>query len=94
MHRQPINYDRILPDSGILILKVDLNAVEGTGTVKVMDADPSSPGFKHATYRPDQRNRNAFIDKENNVAILTLRMEGGKLEVLVTTTEKAFMHLK
>jgi len=93
-NRQPINYDRVLPDSGILILKVDPNAVEGTGTVKVMDADPSSPGFKHATYRPDQRNRNVFIDKENNVAILTLRMEGGKLEVLVTTTEKALMHLK
>jgi hypothetical protein len=93
-NRQPINYDRMLPDSGILILKVDPNAVEGTGTVKVMDADPSTPGFKHATYRPDQRNRNVFIDKENDLAILTLRIEGNNMEVLVTTPEKAFMQLK
>lgn len=93
-NRQPINYDRILPDSGILILKVDSNAVEGTGTVKVMDADPSSPGFKHATYSPDRSNRNVFIDKENDVAILTLRTEGKNVEVLVTTPEKAFRHLK
>jgi hypothetical protein len=84
----------MLPDSGILILKVDPNAVEGTGTVKVMDADPTSPGFKHATYRPDRRNRKVFIDKENNVAILTLRMEAKNIAVLVTTPEKAFMHLK
>lgn len=93
-NRQPINYDRMLPDSGILILKVDPNAVEGTGTVKVMDADPGSPGFKHATYSPDRRNRNVFIDKENNVAILTLRTEGKNMEVLVTTPEKAVMQLK
>jgi hypothetical protein len=93
-NRQPINYDRMLPDSGILILKVDPDAVEGTGTVKVMDADPGSPGFKQATYRPDRRNRNVFIDKENDVAILTLRSEGKNVEVMVTTPEKAFRHLK
>ena len=93
-NRQPINYDRMLPDSGILILKVDPDALEGTGTVKVMDAEPGSPGFKHATYRPDQRNRTVFIDKDNDVAILAVRSEGKRIEVLVTTPEKEFIRLK
>jgi hypothetical protein len=93
-NRQPIGFDRALPDSGTLILRVNPEAHEGSGTVKVMDADPASPNFSHATFRPDRRNRNAFIDKENNVAILTLRIEGKNMEVLVTTPEKALMHLE
>lgn len=87
-NRQPIKYDRILPDSGILILKVDPNAVEGTGTVKVMNADYTSPGFKHATYRPDRENRRKFVDRKNNVAILVLKAIGKKQLVLITTPKE------
>ena len=39
-NRQSIGYDQALHDSGILILKVYPSALEGTGTVRVMDANP------------------------------------------------------
>ena len=87
-NRQPIGYDQILPDSGILILKVNEDAMEGSGTVKVMDADPDSPHFSHATFRLDKDKRNSFIDKKNNVAIIPLWSEKGKKGVLITTPVK------
>jgi hypothetical protein len=87
-NRQPIGYDLILPDSGILILKVNEDAMEGSGTVKVMDADPDSPHFSHATFRLDKDKRNSFIDKKNNVAIIPLWSEKGKKGVLITTPVK------
>jgi hypothetical protein len=93
-NRQLSGYDRLLPDSGILVLKVDPDAMEGSGTVKVMDADPDSPYFSHATFRLDRKNRNAFIDKEGNVAILPLWSEKGNLGVLVTTPQKSSIALK
>jgi M6 family metalloprotease-like protein len=88
-NRQPIGYDRILPDSGLLILKVNLDTVEGSGTVQVMDADPSSPDFSHATFKLGVNNRNVFIDKKNNLAIIPLWSEKGNQGVLVTTPEKS-----
>ena len=88
-NRQPIKYDRVLPDSGILVLKVDPHAVEGSGTVRIMDADPSAPYFQHATYRQDRKNRKAFVDKTHGVAVVALGSERKKLSILVTTPEKA-----
>jgi hypothetical protein len=88
-NRQPIKYDRVLPDSGILILKVDPNAVEGTGTVRIMDADSTSPNFTHATYRVDRKGRQKFIDRINNVAVVALRSEGKKQLILMATPEQA-----
>ena len=93
-NRQPIGYDRLLPDSGILVLRVNLDVMEGSGTVKVMDADPASQYFSHATYRLDQDNRNAFIDNQNNVAILPLWPDKGNQGVLVTTPDKSSEALK
>jgi hypothetical protein len=87
-NRQPIGFDRVLPDSGILVLKVDPDAMEGAGTVKVMDADPDSPHFSHATYRYDQNKRAAFIDRENNLAVVPVGSKGKALEVLVTTPDR------
>jgi len=93
-NRQPIGYDRLLPDSGILVLRVNLDVMEGSGTVKVMDADPASQYFSHATYRLDQDNRNAFIDNQNNLAILPLWSDKGNQGVLVTTPDKSSDALK
>jgi hypothetical protein len=93
-NRQPIGYDQLLPDSGILILKVSPDVMEGSGTVKVMDADPDSPYFSHATFRLDRSNRNAFIDKEHNVAIIPLWSDKGTQGVLITTAEKSSDGLK
>ena len=88
-NRQPIGYDRLLPDSGILVLRVSPDVMEGSGTVKVMDADPDSPYFSHATFRLDRSNRNAFIDKKSNLAIIPLWPDKGTLGVLITTPEKS-----
>ena len=93
-NRQLIGYDQLLPDSGILILKVSPDIMEGSGTVKIMDADPDSPYFSHATFKLGENNRNSFIDKENNVAIIPLWSEKGNNGVLVTTPEKSSDALK
>jgi hypothetical protein len=86
--------DLIIPYSGILVLKVDLDVMEGSGTVKVMNADPDSPYFSHATFRLDRSNRNAFIDKRNNVAIIPLCSDKGAQGILITTPEKSSDALK
>ena len=78
----------------VLVLKVNLDVMEGSGTVKVMDADPDSPYFSHATFRLDRNNRNAFIDKKNNVAIIPLWSDKGTQGVLITTPEKSSDALK
>lgn len=86
--RQFVGVDKVQPDSGILILKVNSAAREGMGTVRIMDADPSSPNFIRATFRLDQGNRKFFVDKENNVAVIPLWGQGENQGVLVTTAPK------
>ena len=93
-NRQPAGFDRTLPDSGILVLKVDPGAAEGYGTVKVMDADKSSAHFSHATLRLDRENRNIFMDRASNVAIIPLWSEGGNQGVLTTSPQKSAEALK
>jgi len=93
-NRQPFGYDRILPDSGLLILKVDPDVPEGYGTAKIMDADPKSPRFSRATFRLDRPNRNLFLDKEANIAVIPLWSEGERLGVLITTPARSEDALK
>ena len=88
-NRQPFGYDRILPDSGLLILKVDPNAPEGYGTAKVMDADPKSSRFSRATFRLDRPNRNLYLDQGAGVAIIPLWKEGDSQGVLITTPARS-----
>ena len=86
-NRQPVGYDRALPDSGILVLKVNPAAAEGYGTVKIMDASPASAHFRQATYRLDARGRDLF--KEHDVTVVPLWKEGDRLGVLVTTPDRS-----
>ena len=87
-NRQPIGFDRILPDSGILILEVHPEAEDGTGGVKVKSAI-SSPSFDQATYKLEVSNRNVFVDKRNNLSIIPLWKEKENLGVLVTTPDRS-----
>jgi hypothetical protein len=82
-----VGYDRALPDSGILVLKVNPNAPEGCGTVKVMDANPASAHFRQATFRPDAAGRDLF--KDGDVAVIPAWQEGDRLGVLVTTPARS-----
>jgi hypothetical protein len=93
-NRQPIGFDKMLPDSGILILEVHPDAREGYGTVKVKSAG-GSPDFADATYKVEMNNRNIFIDnsssglfKRRNIAIIPLWNDKGGLGVLITTPDQ------
>lgn len=88
-NRQPIGYDRLMPDAGILVLKVDPDAMEGSGTVRIVDADPDAPHFAHATFRPDKPQRSRYVDKISNIAIIPTNLRGMDMGVLVTTPERA-----
>jgi hypothetical protein len=88
-NRQPVGYDKVLPDAGILILKVNPEAQEGYGTVQVMNADPGARNFSKATYKLAAQGRNLFVDNKNHIAVMPLWKEGGNLGVLVTTVEKS-----
>ena len=79
-NRQPIGFDRILPDSGILILKVNPKAEEGSGTAKIMSSDKNSPHFSHATYRLDQKTEMFLLIKGT---ILPLFRSGQKTKIWV-----------
>ena len=88
-NRQAVGFDRGLPDSGILILKVNPKAEEGSGTALLMNANPKARHFSEATYRIDRTNRNLFLDAETGIAIIPLWPEGEKQGVLVTIKEKS-----
>ena len=88
-NRQPIGYDKVLPDSGLLVLKVDPNAPEGYGTVKVMQAPSGPANFSQAPFRLDAEKRNVFTDKKNGVAILPLWKKNDNVGVLVTTPDRS-----
>ena len=85
-NRQPIGFDRILPDFGILILEVHPAYQDGTGVVRVKNPI-SSRNFDHATYKLEESNRNVFTDKQNKISIIPLWKEEEKLGVLVTTPD-------
>ncbi len=88
-NRQPIGSDRVLPDAGILVLKVDPGAQEGYGTVKIMNAEAREPGFTRATFRLNRDGRALFMDKANKIAVIPLWEESGNLGVLVVSPEKS-----
>jgi hypothetical protein len=82
-NRQPVGFDRTLPDSGILILRVFPRAAEGYGTVEVKNA-ATATNFANATYRLEANKRNIFVDRKQNIAIIPLWKENENLGVLVT----------
>jgi len=88
-NRQPVGFDLTLPDSGLLILKVNPDVREGSGTVKIMDADPTARHFSRATFKIDAPGRNLFADSSNRVALIPLWSEDERQGLLVTTPEKS-----
>jgi hypothetical protein len=88
-NRQPLGFDRVLPDSGVLILKVNPRAQEGAGTVRVMNANPIYSQFSEATFRLDRSKGNVFVDEKDHVAVIPLWNDGDNQNVLITTPEKS-----
>lgn len=92
-NRQPIGFDRTLPDSGILVLKVNPEAVEGYGTVEIKSAG-GSRNFSEASYKLELSNRNIFVDKRNNVAVIPLWKQKENLGVVITTPDHSEAAIK
>jgi len=99
-NRQQIGFDKILPDSGILIMKVNPQADEGSGTVEVKSAG-GNRSFTNATYKLEINDRNLFVDnsisglfRRNNIAIIPLWKEREKLGVLITTGDRSGSAIK
>lgn len=93
-NRQHVGFDKVLPDSGILILKVNPIAQEGSGTVRVINANSNYPYFSRAAFRLDRGKSNIFVDKKHDVAVIPLWSEGENQNVLVTTPEESTNALK
>jgi hypothetical protein len=83
-NRQPVGFDKVLPDSGILILEVNRMVSDADGPVRVKSA-VSSATFDQATYKLEASNRNVFVDKQHNIAVIPLWKEKENLGVLITT---------
>ncbi|MBI4838772.1 MAG: hypothetical protein HY806_06445 [Nitrospirae bacterium] len=93
-NRQQPGYDKNLPDSGIIVLRVNPQAQEGHGTVEVMDANPYAPHFSQAAYNLSDEKRNLFKDNMTDIAVIPLWRDGDKTGVLITTIEKSGDALK
>lgn len=87
-NRQKTGFDKVLPDSGILILRVNPEATEGYGTVTVKSAG-GERNFTQATYKLESANRDIFIDREHNLAVIPLWYQGTGLGVLITSSDRA-----
>ena len=93
-NRQPVGFDRVLPDSGILILKVNPDADEGFGTVELVNADPKATHFSRATFKFEELDRNRHVDTRNGIAILPLWKDKDAVSVLITTPGESEAALK
>ena len=93
-NRQPAGYDKVLPDSGILVVRINPAAVEGTGTATIMDASPGTPNLSEATFKQDHAGRDMFTDPRNNIVVIPLWPEKENLEVLVTSSDKGEIALR
>jgi hypothetical protein len=93
-NRQPVGYDGILPDAGIIVLKVFPKAQEGYGTVELMNADPSAPHFSRAAYSLERGRGAFFVDRKSGFAVVPLWKEGDATGVIVTAPQEAEEALK
>ncbi len=88
-NRQRVGYDRVLPDAGIIILRVFPGALEGYGTVELMNADPTAPHFSKAAYGLERSRGAFFADKKNGIAIVPLWHEDDRTGVAVAAARDA-----
>jgi hypothetical protein len=71
------------------VLKVDPDAKEGAGTVKIMNADPGAHHFSRPAFKLVGGNgKNHFEDSSGKIAIIPLWAEGERQGVLVITPDR------
>jgi hypothetical protein len=83
-NRQPIGADRVLPGSGVLIMRADDSIAEcrhGRAPVKLVDADPSVPHLEGAAFDLGKRDR--FTDTASGITIELLEKVGQSYRIRV-----------
>jgi len=84
-NRQPIGSDRVLPGSGVLIMRADDNVAEcrhGLAPVKLVDADPAVPHLEGAAFDLGKRDR--FTDIASGITIELLEKVGQSYRIRVS----------
>jgi len=85
-NRQPVGGDAVLPSSGLLVLEVDRERREGSGTVRVANANPTVPHLASAPFAPGKGERHFYENTKNGVAVVPLSIEAdGSMRIVVTT---------
>ncbi len=88
-NRQPILGDAILPSHGLIVSLVNVDAPEGGGIVKVVDATPATKTLDDAPYVPGDDTRNVFVAKRANTAVFVQSKDKHRnLRLVVTTPGK------
>jgi hypothetical protein len=83
-NRQPIGYDKNLPDSGVLIMFADDTIPEcrhGKAPVKLIDANPKIPHLEGAAFDIGKNDR--YLDEKNNVKIRLLEKKDNSYKIVV-----------
>ncbi|MEW6387897.1 MAG: hypothetical protein AB1491_10325 [Thermodesulfobacteriota bacterium] len=88
-NRQPLQVDRVLPASGVMIYEVDETKEEGFGLVKTKSADPSDRSFARAPFGVEGQSALAFVDPRANLAVVPIIKQGYDYLVLVTGASEA-----
>ncbi len=80
-NRQPILGDAVLPSHGMIVSVIDVDAPEGGGIVRVIDATPATSTLDDAPYGPGD----VFIAKRANTAVIVQSQDkAGNLHLVVT----------
>lgn len=85
-NRQRIGFDRVLPGSGVLIMRADDTIAEcrhGRAPVKLVDADPSRPHLEGAAF--DLGKRPSYVDETHGLKIELVQKTGRSYRIRVST---------
>ncbi|MCW8835818.1 MAG: hypothetical protein OQJ99_05570 [Rhodospirillales bacterium] len=89
-NRQPVGLDSVLPAAGMVVMEINARGWEGRDIVRVADANPSTPGFRAAPFRPNEGERRFYINERYGVAVAPLSIaDDGGMDVLITTPSDA-----
>jgi len=95
-NRQQLGFDKILPDSGILIMLADdqLYETRAAGPVRVIDSTPTAARLAKATFdmRADKPAR--FFDRDNDIAIVIMYKSGLAYKIFIGSVAQGEVVLK
>ena len=95
-NRQQVGFDKILPDSGILIMLADdqLYETRGPGPVRVVDSTPTYPRLAKATFDIRGDKPSSFFDRDNDIAIVIIYKLGLAYRIFIGTVSQGEAALK